>query len=149
MGFDGSEIAERAIREAGAVLRPGPALVVVVYEQGIAFQSYPALDVQAVPIDPHALQMADEAMYESARHTAARGAAIARELGFAAEPLVAADEGSVGSTLLRLANDRDASAVVVGAHRYGRVERIVMGSTSRQVLEHARCPVLVVRSPEG
>lgn len=35
--------------------------------------------------------------------------------------------------------------IVVGAHRQGRVERMLMGSTSDYVVHHAECPVLVVR----
>jgi nucleotide-binding universal stress UspA family protein len=148
IGFDGSEISEAAIRAAAGVLRPGPALVVAVHEAGIVFQGYTGVDIQAVPIDLQAAAEADEALFEGARLRAARGAEIAREHGLAAEPLVAADEGSVGSTLVRIARTRDASAIVVGAHRYGRMERLFLGSTSREVLEHAPCPVLVVRAAE-
>ena len=148
IGFDGSEIAERAIRMAADVLRPAPALVVAVYEAGIAFDARVGIDIQAVPIDYAATAMADEAMYEGARHRAARGAELAREHGLEAEPLAAADAGGVGGTLVRLAREREASAIVVGAHRHGRMERIFLGSTSRAVLEHAPCPVLVVRAEE-
>jgi nucleotide-binding universal stress UspA family protein len=146
IGFDGSEISERAIRLAAAVLRPAPALVVAVYEAGIAFDASVGIDIQAVPIDYAATAMADEALYEGARLRAARGAELAREHGMQADPLVAADQGGVGDTLVRLAREREAAAVVVGAHRHGRMERIFLGSTSRAVLEHAPCPVLVVRA---
>lgn len=149
IGFDGSDTAERAVHAAGAVLRPRTALMVAVYEAGIAFAgSYAGLDIQAVPIDLRAAAAADEALYENARLRAAHGAELMRGLGFAAEPLVAAGDASVGATLVRLAREREASAIVVGSHRYGRVERILLGSTSRHVLEHAPCPVLVVRAPE-
>lgn len=145
IGFDGSEVSEAAIRAAAGVLRPGPALVVAVHEAGIAFQAQVGMDIQAVPIDYAVTAMADEALIEGARTRAARGAEIAREVGFQAEPLVAVDESGIGETLVRVAKDRGASAIVVGAHRYGRMERLFLGSTSRVVLEHAHCPVLVVR----
>jgi nucleotide-binding universal stress UspA family protein len=146
IGFDGSDIAERAIRTAAAVLRPHAVLVVAVHEAGIVFQGYAGVDIQAVPSDLQAAAEVDEALFEGARLGAGRGAEIAREHGLAAEPLVAAAEGSVGGTLVRIARQRDASVIVVGAHRYGRMERLFLGSTSREVLEHAPCPVLVVRA---
>ncbi|WP_062348786.1 universal stress protein [Herbidospora yilanensis] len=40
---------------------------------------------------------------------------------------------------------READLVVVGAHGRGRADSIVMGSVSRRVLRHARCPIAVVR----
>lgn len=148
IGFDGSEVSERAIRMAGAVLRGGPALVVAVHEPGVVFDAAVGMDYQAVPIDYAATAMVDEALEEGARMRAARGAEIAREHGLDAQALVAVDAGSVGETLVRLAREREATAIVVGSHRYRRMERMFLGSTSRQVLEHAPCPVLVVRAEE-
>lgn len=148
IGFDGSEVSERAIRLAATVLRPGPVLVVAVHEAGVAFDASLGMDIQAAPVDYVATSMVDEAMEEGARLRATRGAELARELGLAAEPYVALDTGSVGETLVRLAEERQAVAIVVGAHRYRRMERMFLGSTSRQVLEHAPCPVLVVRAEE-
>lgn len=149
IGFDGSEVSERAIRLAATVLRPGPALVVSVHEAGVAFDASLGMDLQAAPVDYAATSMVDEAMEEGARVRAARGAELAREHGLDAEPFVALDTGGVGDTLIRLAEERQAVAIVVGAHRYRRMERMFLGSTSRQVLEHAPCPVLVVRAEEG
>jgi nucleotide-binding universal stress UspA family protein len=149
IGFDGSEVSERAIRLAATVLRPGPALVVAVHEAGVAFDASLGMDMQATPVDYVATTRADEAMEEGARVRAERGAELARGLGLAAEPFVALDTGGIGDTLVQLARDRQAVAIVVGAHRYRRMERMFLGSTSRQVLEHAPCPVLVVRAEEG
>jgi nucleotide-binding universal stress UspA family protein len=96
-----------------------------------------------------AVAMADKALEEGAALRAAHGAALAREHGMEAEPLVATDQGGIGDTLVRLAEERQAVAIVVGAHRYRRMERMFLGSTSRRVLEHAPCPVLVVRAEAG
>ncbi|WP_062433644.1 universal stress protein [Herbidospora daliensis] len=40
---------------------------------------------------------------------------------------------------------READLVVVGSHGRGRAGSMVMGSVSRRVLRHARCPIAVVR----
>ena len=47
IGFVGSEVSERAIRTAAALLRPAPALVVAVHEAGIAFDASVGMDIQA------------------------------------------------------------------------------------------------------
>jgi nucleotide-binding universal stress UspA family protein len=49
--------------------------------------------------------------------------------------------------LCEIATARDASAIVVGAHGHGALERIV-GTTASRVVNHADRPVLVVRPKE-
>jgi nucleotide-binding universal stress UspA family protein len=145
IAFDGTRVGGRAIREAAAILRPHETIVLVVREPGMAAPEYPGIDVRLVPIDPADIAEADAAANANARLVAAHGADLARQAGLDAEPVVAVDEGTVGGTIVRVAAERHAAAIVVGAHRYGRVGRIVIGSTSRQVLQDAPCPVLVVR----
>jgi nucleotide-binding universal stress UspA family protein len=149
IGYDGSAVADHAIREAGALLGPRPALVVVVWEAGAAYEMLGGTRIQAVPIDIGPAVDADQAMYEGARNMAANGTRLATEAGFAAHGLLAADEISVAKTLIRLAVERDAPAVVVGARGHNRLEKLLLGSTSRGLVEHAPCPVLVVNQPES
>jgi nucleotide-binding universal stress UspA family protein len=54
----------------------------------------------------------------------------------------------VADTLLRLAREREASAVVVGSHGHRGVRELLFGSTTRQVIRHAGCPVVVVREAD-
>ena len=58
------------------------------------------------------------------------------------------DEVNVAETLARLADERDAAAVVVGTRGLGRVKSAMLGSTSRGLMHHTRRPVVVVRAPE-
>ena len=53
-------------------------------------------------------------------------------------------DGSVGEAICRFAREHDARIVVVGAHGWGRLGRLLHGSVSTHVLQHAPCPVLVV-----
>ena len=69
---------------------------------------------------------------------------LATERGFDGESLVVADELTVAQTLVRLAHERDAAAVVVGAHGHRRLQDLFVGTTPRRVLERAPCPVVVV-----
>jgi Universal stress protein family len=38
---------------------------------------------------------------------------------------------------------------VIGAHGWGRLKRLFLGSVSSGVLQNAPCPVLVVRDPHA
>ena len=144
LGYDGSPAAEHAIRRAAPLLAPRTALVVVVWEAGAAYETMEGPAIPAAPLDTRAALLTDQAMYDGARRLAERGAALATELGLDAEALVVADEVSVAQTLVRLADEREAGAIVVGAHGHRRLQDLFVGSTSRQVLEHASCPVIVV-----
>lgn len=146
-GYDGSPAADHALREAAALLGPRPALVVVVWEAGAAYATLEGPMIPAAAIDLGTAALADQAMYEGARLMADRGAGLAAEVGFEAEGLTVADDVTVGKTLVRLARERDAQAMVIGAHGHSRLENLFLGSTSRHVVEHAPCPVLVVRPP--
>ncbi|HEX7626835.1 MAG TPA: universal stress protein [Gaiellaceae bacterium] len=56
-----------------------------------------------------------------------------------------AAEGPVVDEICRIARERDAAMIVVGAHGWGAIRRLVFGSVSLGVLHEAPCPVLVAR----
>jgi nucleotide-binding universal stress UspA family protein len=151
IGYDGSPASEHALREAGALLSPRPALVVVVWEAGAAFEMMElpgsGVGMPPAPIDIRTATEVDRALYERAQRLAQQGTGLARDCGFEAEGLAVADEVTVADTLVRLAQERDAQAVVVGAHGHGRLSEVLLGSTSQSVVRHAQCPVLLVRGP--
>jgi len=147
VGYDGSPAADHALAEAAALFGPRDVLVVVVWEAGAAYEAFEVSAIPAAPIDMGTAALVDEALYEGARHTADRGARLAADLGFRAESMTVADHTSAAEALVRISRERDAQAIVVGAHGRGRLEEIFLGSTSRHVLDHAPCPVLVVRGP--
>jgi nucleotide-binding universal stress UspA family protein len=149
IGYDGSTESERALVQAAALLAPRPALVVVVWEAGRAYESATwnaiTLDVPAPTVDIRSAIELDRAVAEAAERTAQRGAELARLHGLAADSMVVADEMSIADTLLRVAKEQDAAALVVGAHRQGALSEVLLGSTSRDVIRKATCPVVVVR----
>ena len=55
--------------------------------------------------------------------------------------------GSPAQTLLRVAEGAD--LLVVGSRGRGGFRGLLLGSTSHQVISHAPCPVLVVRSADA
>jgi nucleotide-binding universal stress UspA family protein len=53
-------------------------------------------------------------------------------------------EGMPGEEICKAAQERDVRLVVIGAHGWGRMGRMIHGSVSEYVLHHADVPVLVV-----
>jgi nucleotide-binding universal stress UspA family protein len=151
IAYDGSDASEHAVREAGALLRGRPALVVVVWKQGIGFELL-TLPTSTVGLPPAALDIsaaleADRQLYERAQTLAQQGAGLARDVGFEAEGLAVADdpEVPVPETIVRVARERDAAAIVAGTHGHGPVGEVLLGSVTRGILRRAEVPVVVVR----
>jgi nucleotide-binding universal stress UspA family protein len=153
IGFDGTAEAERVVRRAGDLLALDRALVVVAIEEGAAFGAVLApvfvAGLPATELEIRNALRAEEAVIEQAIDVAQKGAALAQEAGLEAESIVVADDVPVASTLLRVADEKDASVVVIGAHRRGALSRLFVGSTAKDVLKRAERPVLVVREPDG
>jgi nucleotide-binding universal stress UspA family protein len=146
VGYDGSPKSRHALRKAAALLAPARAIVVVVWEPGGAFDMTEPAIVPA-PIDMESALEVDKALDERAQGVAEEGARLAREYGFDAVALAMPDELSVADTLLNVARDQGAAAVVVGSHGHKPMRDLFLGSTSRKLIGHAECPVVVVREP--
>jgi nucleotide-binding universal stress UspA family protein len=153
VAYDGSDAAREVVREATHLLGHRFMLVVTVWEPGLAtLVTPPAPDgfgVGALPADADVVMEVDEAMRHNAESVAADGAELARSLGAAAEPVAVPDELDVADTLVRLADERDAQAVVVGSRGLSGIRSRVLGSTSRRVLDHCVRPVVVIRGAHG
>lgn len=54
-------------------------------------------------------------------------------------------QGDAAAEICEAAAEMGARLIVLGAHGWGALQRIVFGSVSTGVLQHAPCPVLVVR----
>ena len=52
--------------------------------------------------------------------------------------------GRAWRNILRLAGEHEVEAIVIGQRGVGRAERVLMGSVSSAVVNHADRPVLVV-----
>lgn len=152
IGYDGSDAAEDAIREAGALLSGRPALVVTVWKAGLGVElvELPATRQGLPPatLDVRTALEIDREQAERARRLSQEGAQLAAEAGFAdPEGLAVADdvETTVAETLANVARERHAQIVAVGAHGHGGVRDVLLGSNTRDAIRYAPCPVLVVR----
>ncbi|MHB1004479.1 MAG: universal stress protein [Chloroflexota bacterium] len=69
---------------------------------------------------------------------------MAVDLGTAAEGILA--EGVPGRVICKIATERQVDIIVIGATGKSGLQEILMGSVSGYVADHARQPVMIVRS---
>jgi nucleotide-binding universal stress UspA family protein len=84
--------------------------------------------------------------HEHVDETLARAKSVASEAGVRCEVVHAS--GSISDAICRVAATHNARLIVVGAHGWGPVRRLLHGSVSSAVLHEAPCPVLVVRGEQ-
>jgi nucleotide-binding universal stress UspA family protein len=151
IAFDGSAAARQGVAAAAKLLAPRRAVVVTVWEEGLVYATTTAtpLDVSGTPIvDPVMAHEFDRSLREEAERVSRDGADLARSLGLDAEPLSVADAGGVAHTILDLAGELHAAAIVIGSRGLSGLRARLEGSTSKSVVKRASCPVIVVHEAE-
>jgi nucleotide-binding universal stress UspA family protein len=135
-GYDGSELAQLAIEEAGRQLAPGRDAVVLCVWQ-------PA-DVGFLPIDGRHFDAQNAAeVQEAAAATAAHGASLAEQAGFKSQSM-AMEAAPTWKGIVETAEERKASVIVLGSHRRSGLMGHLLGSVAAAVVTRARVSVLVV-----
>jgi nucleotide-binding universal stress UspA family protein len=138
--YDGSELAKLAIDEAGRQLAPGrDALVVCVWQTG---------DVGFLPADEQHLNAAEATeVRKAAEEVAADGASLAEKAGFRAQS-IAITAAPTWKGIVDVANERNASLIVLGSHRRRGLQRHLLGSVAAAVVAHSGASVLVAHGVE-
>ena len=147
IAYDGSDTARRAVREAAKLFGSRQALVITVWEPGLAYETeipMAGLEMPAVPVDIEGAQELEEELHQRAVRTAQAGAELAQSLGLQANGLAVADEVHVADAIVGVARKREVAAIVVGSRGLKGLRARLEGSTSQAVLKDAPCPVLVV-----
>src|ERR687894_2928008 len=146
IGYDGSNLSQAAVRQVAELFSGRPTVLATVWEPQWAFGTAPSDPLgTGIPPDPEMIESGDRAQLEHASRIAEEGAELARSLGLEAEPHVVPDEVNVADTLLAVARERDAAAVVVGSHGKSDLRSLLLGSVSHKVVAHCDRPVVVVR----
>lgn len=146
IAFDGSPAARAAVAAAARLLKPRRAIVVTVWDAGLGYATAGSPpDVGMMPgVDPATVLDVDRALQEQAERVSSDGAKLARSLDLDAEPMVLVDAGGVAQTILDLAEEHQAAAIVVGSRGLSGLRARLEGSTSKTVSKRAACPVIVV-----
>jgi nucleotide-binding universal stress UspA family protein len=130
IAYDGSEVSRAAVRQAAELFPGRPAVVVTVWEPGLAAVGVgppDALGVSTFP-DPATVEAVDRVQREHASTVAAEGAELARSLGLGAEPQAVPDAVDVAETVVDIARERDAAVVVTGSHGITGLRSRLLGS---------------------
>jgi nucleotide-binding universal stress UspA family protein len=141
LATDGSPASSEATREAMELARTLGAPLLAVAVEHVTVPSYGYYGYADVYTElrksehEHAEKLLDEI------------AAKAEAEGLECETL--ALEGPVVEELCRVARKRNVGMIVMGAHGWGAIRRLVFGSVSLGVLHDAPCPVLIARPPEA
>lgn len=138
--YDGSVHARRAIHAAAEILGPRPAVVLDVEPVLTPTETYYVMASAATGAEFERLNAAEGL----ARAT--EGADIASAAGFAATPRGAV-AGTARDGILEVADEIDASVIVVGSHGRTGVRERLEGSVSHELTQHSSRPVLVVPPP--
>jgi len=138
--YDASDLAKAAIEEAAEQVGAGrPALVVTVWEPLDVNTFFP---IGLTPIPPGVI----DSITKAAEKTAAEGASLAKAAGFSAESM--ATEGApIWKRIVDVADECDASLVVLGSHGRTGLAGVLIGSVAGGVAQHSRRSVLIVHRP--
>lgn len=154
IAFDGSQAAKEAIERAADLLGSGrEAVILTVWEPGLltaAVAPIPGgLGAPVPPPDIEQVQDLDKSEEQHAERIASEGAELANKHGLKAEGVVARDETSVATTILRVAEERDAAAIVIGSRRHSAIASVLLGSTTEAVLHKTNRPLVVIRPSDS
>ena len=134
--YDGSALAKIAIDEAGRQLASRrSALVLTVW------QPFDVGFVPAVGLQLNAAEAVD--VRSAAERTAAQGAALAQAAGFEARS-AAAEAQPTWKGIVQVADEHDASLIVLGSHGQTGFAGVLIGSVAKAVAAHAQRSVLIV-----
>jgi nucleotide-binding universal stress UspA family protein len=139
---DGSAHALEVARRLGQLVDAAGAAIALLYVHRPG-----TLAAEPVWNDSGAIRQRDiEPRLEAERIFAAINAALARQ-GLTSHWQWMA-EGNPAEQIVKCAGELAADLIAMGSHGRTGIVRLVMGSVSREVLDHAPCPVLIVRMPD-
>jgi nucleotide-binding universal stress UspA family protein len=146
IAYDGSAPAADAVAAAGRLF-PGARAVVLTVWASVRPGAAAARVALSQDVIEQAVRNLDGAAQQVAELTSHEGAERARAAGLDASPVTARAERSVAAAIVQLADERDASAIVVGSRGRSSVRSAVLGSVSNALVHHCDRPVLVVHPP--
>lgn len=133
LGVDGSAHALKAAKVAGELTRAMQAnlCIVAAYDPVPAYLGEPNLLDTIAARQKHA----DEVLRAALKEVGPTPNEIETEML----------EGSAAEVIIEVANARQVDLIVVGSRGLGQLAGLLLGSQSQKIIQHAPCPVLVVR----
>lgn len=136
VGVDGSANSIKAVRWTARLAAALGAKVVAVHALGLLDQLEP--DGPPVPTQPHREEIAEKV----------RGEWITPLDQAGVEHRCVLHDGNAVDVVLDVIDEVDADLVVLGSRGIGEAPAMLLGSTSAQIAQRARCPVTIVPTKE-
>lgn len=138
--MDGSETAERGLREAIGIASAVGAAVVVL---NVALESSILMEGMTMAYYKEATAM----LVRDAREMVGKASKAVAAAGVACETaVIEATAGSAWETIIEQVGRRDCDLVVMGTHGRRGLKRLTLGSDAELVVRHARVPVMLVNT---
>jgi nucleotide-binding universal stress UspA family protein len=142
VAVDGSENAMRATKVAVAVAEKFHAELIVCHAIQTPFYSFTQNGMK-VPTSLYEEYLG--AAREDAKNLVDKMTGVARARRLKAEPVIQENVYSIVEAVVNLAEKRNVDLIVIGTRGQSGFKKLLMGSVSAGVINHASCPVLVVR----
>ena len=143
LAVDGSEHSLEVARRIGSLVNAEGAEIILLY-----VEKPPALITEDMWISPKEKREREiERQLEAEKIFALANAELARQ-GLISHLQIAV-EGDPPDEILQVADEISVDLIAMGSHGKSGVLSMIMGSTSRKVLDQAKCPVLIVRIPDA
>lgn len=148
IGTDGSDAAVEAARRALPLLAEPTEIVVVcvVEAPSVAAEGFESGFAGGVAA-PEEIEAAWAGANAEAQEALDRTIAALGPTTATVTPV--AESGDIGPTLCAVARERSVDVVVAGSRGHGAIRRALLGSVSTHLVNHAPCPVVVLREHAG
>jgi nucleotide-binding universal stress UspA family protein len=137
--YDGSEGSKTALGAVIELIKPGDAVVLVVWMPAAVQLARAGSFVVAVPNEGEI----DQQEADRARQIAEEGATAARERGYNASARIAEATESVARTIDEIAQEIDAGLIVCGQRGRGVIGSALLGSVSHALASRTKRPLLI------
>jgi nucleotide-binding universal stress UspA family protein len=141
VGTDGSETADKAVREAGELAAQLGATMEIVSAYEPVGRQRLREEARQVPQDMQWMVTAREDVEVTLREAAE----TLKDMGVK-EVNVHAREGDPADAILDVAEERGSDLIVVGNKGMSGAKRFLLGSVPNKVSHHAPCSVLIIRT---
>ena len=142
LATDGSKFSEAATLAVTSQFRSeGAEVLILQVVEPLLFSTPPQMAPGYAP--ELASRLKDQ--LKQAKETVAGTAEILRKAGFKVESRVIENETRTG--ILDTAGEWKANVIVLGSHGARGLRKFLLGSVAEFVARHARCSVLIVRTP--
>jgi nucleotide-binding universal stress UspA family protein len=134
VAFDGSDSALKACEMAALLAKNLDSEVGLLYV-------VPTLSIFSAPLADNYYVIQEERAEDLVR----KGMAVFEKRGVKARSEVVRAHWSIVETIINYAYDKRSDVILMGARGLGGFKKMLIGSVSSGVVQHAQCPVLIIR----